>query len=145
MMRTLVLSLVLACAGAQLAPGSALLASLLTHGSQLGDHSHAVALVTDHGHHDLVLSHVESGGRALGDAPEHEHRPAGPSGTDHVIHITGDDASNPPPRRAANGAVATLAVAVAVLPAPVPVWAPRPSPEARAHGSDPLRTVVLRL
>ena len=144
-MRKLVIPLVLACAGAQVAPGSALLARLLTLGIHRGDHAHAVALVADQGHLHLVLSHGERGGHAHGGAPKHDDRQTSPSETDHVFHVAGDDAANRTPRRADISPASPLAVAVSALPTPVPVWVLRPSPEPHARSSDPLRTVVLRL
>jgi uncharacterized protein involved in copper resistance len=142
-MRALVIPLALACAGTQVAPGSALLARLLALGIHGGDHAHAVALVADQGHLHLVLSHVERGDHAHGGGPHHDHRQTSPSETDHVLHIAGDEAANTTPRRA--DIPPASAVAVAALPSPVPVWVVRPSHEPHARSSDPLRAVVLRL
>jgi hypothetical protein len=142
-MRTLALSLALACAASQLAPGSAFLASLLTDAIHRGDHAHAVALVADEGHIDLVLSHGETDDAAHEDAPLHDDRHASSTETNHVLHITADDGANTTPRRADIRPAAT--VAIAALPATVPIRVPALSLEPRAHGADPLRTVVLRV
>jgi hypothetical protein len=142
-MRRLVVPLALACAGAQLAPGSAFLASLLTVGIHRSDHAHVVALVADQGHLHLVLSHGERGGHGHGGARQHDDRSTSPSETDHVLHVAGDDAANTTPRRADIPPASPLAVAA--LPTPVPVWVLRPSPEPRARSSESLRAVVLRL
>ena len=142
--RKLVIPLAFACAGAQVAPGSAFLASL-TLGIHRSDHAHAVSLVADHGHLDLVLSHGERGGHAHGGGPQHDDRQTPSSEADHVFHIACDDAANPTPRRADIPPASPLALAVAPLPTPVPVWVLRPSPEPRTRSSDSLRTVVLRL
>jgi hypothetical protein len=142
-MRRLVIALALACAGSQLAPGSVLLASLLTHAIHRDGEAHAVTFVADDGHVDLVLSHGESGEHAHTGAPPHDDRHRSPTETNHVFHITADDGVNTTARRANFRPAST--VAVAALPEPAPIWVPRPSPEPRAHGADPLRTVVLRL
>lgn len=144
-MRGLVISLALACAGAQLAPGSALLAGLLTHAIHRGDHAHAVALVAEQGHLHRVLSHDDRGDHSHAGAPQHDGRPPSPSGTDHVFHITSEDAAGTSPRRADVWPAAMIAVEVAALAAPVPLWVPTPSPDPRAHSADSLRSVVLRL
>ncbi|TFG94042.1 MAG: hypothetical protein E4H11_07500 [Myxococcales bacterium] len=142
-MRKLVIALALACAGTQLASGSALLASLFMHAIHRGDDAHAVALVADEGHIDLVLSHGESGEHAHAGAPPHGDRHTSPSETNHVFHLTADDGANTTPRRADVRPAST--VAVAARPATAPIWIPRPSPEPRAHSADSPRTVVLRL
>jgi hypothetical protein len=144
-MKTLAISLALACAAAQVETGPALFAGLLTHGIHRGDHAHAAALVADEGHLHLVLSHVEPAEPDHGGAPPHDHAPGSPDGADHVFHITGDDASNTTPRRADVRPAAAVTVALAAPHAFAPPWAPRTSPAPRAHGADPLRTVVLRL
>lgn len=144
-MRKLVLPLALACAGLQVAPGSALLAGLLALGIHRGDHAHAVAIVADQGHLHLVLSHGETGDHEHARAPQHDHRQTSPSETDHVLHIAGDDATNTTPRRVDTPPASPPAVVLAALPSAVPAWVVRLSPDAHARSSDPLRTVVLRL
>src|SRR5262245_32210279 len=153
MIRTLILSLALACVGMQVAPGSAFLAGLLAHEIHGGDHTHAVALVADQGHLHVVLSHDQTSGEGHGDAPRHDDRPTSGAGKDHaspsrsekdhVFHVASADASNTPPRR--SDLRPASAVAVAALPALAPTWFPRVWPEPRAHDAVRLRTIVLRL
>lgn len=144
-MRKLVLPLVLACAGAQVAPGGALLASALTLGLHASDHAHSVALVPDEGSLQVVLSHDERD-RQIPGAAWHPGDPGtSASGGDHVLQLTDVDDAATGPRRASLPPAPAVAAAVAAPPAPTPMWVPRPSPQPRARSSDSLRTVVLRL
>jgi hypothetical protein len=145
-MRTLVVSLVLACAGLQLAPESVLRAIALTLSLDASDHAHSISLFADGGHVDLVLSHEELGGHHPGGAHHHGDPTSATSERDHVFHLTtADDAANTMSRRAGLAASPALATAIAVLPAPATLWLLHHSLEPRARSSDSLRTVVLRL
>lgn len=143
--RKLVVPLVLACAGTQVAPGAALRASALTLGLHESDHAHSVSLVAEEGHLHLVLSHDERGGQDPGGARHHGDPATSTSERDHVFKLTDDDAANTRPRRASFAPALAIATAVGVLRAPTPLWIVRSSPEPRARSSDFLRTVVLRL
>jgi hypothetical protein len=142
-MRKAVVPLVIACAGLQMAPGPALLTSalILWHTT---DHAHAVSLVAEEGHVDLVLSHEGRGDRDRAPAEHHGERAASTSGSDHVFHLR-VDATRTAPRPAGVALAPALATAVAILPASAPQWIPIPSLDPRSRSSDSLRTVVLRL
>jgi hypothetical protein len=143
-MRRLAVSLALACAaGAQVAPAPGFLASLLAHAIHGDDHAHAVVLVADRGHLDLVLAHGAEEDHPHAGAPRDDDRHTPPSETDHVFHIAVDDAANTTPRRADVSPAVPLAVAAP--PTPLLAWALRPSAEPRARSFDPLRSGVLRL
>ena len=113
--------------------------ALLLHG---GDHLHAVAVVADDGHRDLVLSH---------DHGEHaSHRTAasqctlGPfSENDHVLHMT--DSEDATARRIGVDPSPPLVLSVAIARTPDLRIAGCAGPEIRARGADSLGTVVLRL
>lgn len=144
-MRKLVLPLVLACAGAQVAPGGALLASALTLGLHASDHAHSVALVADAGHLHLFLSHDERGRQDAGGASHPDDRATSAPERDHVVHLEDGESATPAARRAAPAPAPPVATVVAVLPVPTPMWVPLPSPQPRARSSDSLRTIVLRI
>ena len=142
-MRRLAALLTLVCAATQPAAGSALLASALTLGLHGSPHAHSVSIVAEEGHLHLVLSHDEGAHRDRGRALNHY----GPSfaESDHVFHMTGEDAAGVSPRRAALDQTPPLSMVVALPSAPMPTWDGRPSPELRVRSSDLLRTVALRL
>jgi hypothetical protein len=142
-MRKLTVLLALACAGTQIAAGSALLMSTLALGFHASDHRHSVSLVADEGHLHLVLSHDERGGQDPGGAWHHGDPTTSVSKGDHVVHLEDNDGVNT--IRRADLAVPAAAPAVAMLPALSPRSVPHRSPEPRARSSDLLRTVVLRL
>jgi hypothetical protein len=135
--------LALACAGAQLGAGSAVVAGVATLGRHGIGHEHSVSILAEDGHLHLVLSHVEPA--------EHDHEPAAHgddphstcSNADHVFHL--DSADNATLRRAMFDPAPALAVSVDVLPALAPRQLSVLPPEPRARGVDHLRTVVLRL
>lgn len=143
--RKRVLPFVLACAGAQVAPGGMLLASALALGLHASDHVHSFALVADAGHLHLVLSHDERSHQDAGDARHHGDPATSAPERNHVVRLTdGDDAATAS-RRAGLSPAPAVATAVAALPAPAPMWVPCSSPQPRARSSDSLRTIVLRL
>jgi len=138
----MVIALALACAGAQVAPGAALLASALAlHAS---DHAHSVSVVADEGHVHLVLSHDRRGHRDRASAGHHDERATATSERNHVFHFTDEDAAKTARRAGVAPALAAV-TAVAVMPGPTPLWVLLPSLEPRARSSGSLRTVVLRL
>jgi hypothetical protein len=138
----------LALALLALAPGQlatahvGVLAGALAAGSLAHGHSHALSVVRESGHVDVVLHH-----HALGaGSDEAEATPLGVArhDGDHVVHATLATGAHDASRRATLGAAL-------VVPALTPL-APRrlalhPSPVARAPlaGVDLLRTTVLRL
>jgi len=144
--RWLAALLMLACSGAQPAAGSALLVSALTiallHGS---DHAHAVSLIPGEGHAHLVLSHVEGDSHEHGGAPRHDESETSLSEADHVFHLTGGDAENATPRRAAPNPGPPLAISLAAPFARALTWILRPAPDPLSRSSGNLRAVVLRL
>ena len=140
--RKLFVLLMLACAGAQTATGSALLATALTLGLHGSHHAHSVAVVAAEGHLHLVLSH-DAGAEHDHDAFPHP----GVSLTsfsegDHVFDL--EETATATPRRAGLDPAPPLAMVVTTPAAPAPPWVVHSPPEPRARGVDH-RTVVLRL
>ena len=142
-MRKLAVIFALASAGAQLATGSATLASALTVGLHGIGHAHSVAVFAEHGHLHLVLSHGERSERAHGSALHLDDPRFEFTEGDHVIHL--DKSDNATLRRATPDPAPALAVLVVSLPALAPGDHPVLPPEPRARGVDYLKTVVLRL
>jgi hypothetical protein len=143
-MRRLPLLLLIACAAAQPAIGSPLVASALGAGIRASDHAHSVELRSDGDHVDIVLSHGE---RSLHDhlAPCGPEHPADLTEADHVLHVTFGDAASATPRRLLQAHAPALTVAAALPVAAARPAAPVRSANAHARGPDHLRTVVLRL
>lgn len=139
--RTLAALVVLAWGGGQPAAALAVVADALISG--LHEHAHRVALLSDAGHLDLVLSHGEGAAhRHAGAAHDHDC-PVALSESDHVVHVAADAAASATPRRLCD---APPSLVVAALPvAPAPAWVLRPASEPRACVEARLRTVVLRL
>ena len=141
--RKLGVLLMLACACASPATGSALLARALMVGLHESPHRHSVSVVAEEGHLHLVFSHDARS--------EHDHAPLPPgesmrtsfSGGDHVFHLAVADTASS--RRSPLDSLPPPVLLVALRP---PLDAPDvlpPSPETLARGADQLRTVVLRL
>lgn len=141
----LALPLALVCAIAQSAIGLPLVAGALSLGALASDHAHAVALLSDGNHLDLVLSHGDGDAHDHGEAPPGHDHPASFSHSDHVVHITGADATNATPRRAILDPAPVLSIACALPVVAALASVPRSLLEPRGCGTDPLRTVVLRL
>ena len=138
------LLLMLASAGAQATAGTGLLASALTLGLHANEHAHTVSLVSEAGHLHFVLAHEEGSGHGHEAVPHHEDLSGSLSESDHVFHVTGDDATTSVSRRPALPAAAALAVPIALRSSSArSVF--RPAPEPRARGTDLLTPVVLRL
>ncbi len=138
------LLLMLACAGAQSTAGSGLLASALALGLHTHEHAHSAFLVREGGHLHLVLAHGEGTDHGHEAVSHHEELSGSLSESDHVFHVTGDDATTSASRRPG------LALAPALVTPIVSTFSSarsmfRPAPEPRARGTDLLRPVVLRL
>lgn len=143
-MRRLAVLLLLACAAAQPAIGSPLVASALGAGIRASDHAHSVELRSDGDHVDIVLSHGE---RELHDhlAPCGPDHPADLTEADHVLHVTVVDAANATPRRTLQGYAPALVMSAALPLAAARAAAPIRSTGAPARGANHLKTVVLRI
>ena len=155
--RTLGPAVALAFATVQLAPGGLVLASVLTLVHQSGDHTHAVSLVAEAGHLEVVLSHDGDGHHHDApashphhpDADERRSSPAGQPGEDtdrdHVVRTNEPDAADSNVRRT-TPSPAPLAVPVLATPA---AWTPQQPPclplQPRARSSDASRKIALRL
>jgi hypothetical protein len=135
----------LACAAVEPALGSPVLGSALRLVLHPGDHMHAVALLSDAGHFDLVLSHGEDG--------SHEHDAAtgaalasNPSSSgDHVFHLTSDDPLSATQRRLDLALAAASAPGISRPLVPHSTRGLRVSSAPRARSLDSLSTVVLRI
>jgi hypothetical protein len=143
--RRVVVALALVCAGAQIAPGTALFASALTLGLHASEHAHSVSLSADEGHVHLVLSHDQAGTEILADTHHRGDRALSTSGRDHVLHVSDDGAATAGPRRAGVAPAPPVATSLAVLAAPSSLWVRSLLLEPCARSSDRLRTVVLQL
>ena len=135
----------LACAAVEPALGSPVLGSALRLVLHPGDHMHAVTLLSDAGHFDLVLSHGEDGshehdaatGAALASLPL--------SGDDHVFHLTGDDLLSATQRRLDLAAAAASVPAISVPWGIVSARRLRAASAPRPRSADHLSTIVLRI
>ena len=143
-MRSLAAPVLAACAAA-VTSGSAPLVSVLTLGLHKGDHVHSVRLVAEEGHLHLILSHDEGADRDPQGAGHHGVPATSTSESDHVFHLTSDDAANTSLRRAGFTPAPAAAAVVAVLPAPTLRCLLHPSREPLARSSDSPRSIVLRL
>jgi hypothetical protein len=141
-MRKAVASLALACAGLQVAPAPALLATVLMFVHADG-HGHTVSLVAAEGHAHVVLSHGEHEDQAP--ATHHSGPISSSSESDHVFDLMDADATTTAPRRGSVSPAAAIATPLGILPLPAPPWVRLSSPIPRSVSSDLLRTVVLRL
>lgn len=144
-MRRLAVLLMLACAGVEPAMGSPVLGGALRLILHPGDHSHSVALLSDAGHFDLVLSHAADETHEQPDATADAFAPTPPTRSDHVFHITGDDLLSATQRRvdlAASPASALGILRSTAIPSTRRVCA---SSAPHAHRFDHLSTIVLRI
>jgi hypothetical protein len=145
LLRKLTALLMTACAGGQAAAGLLILVGTLTLGLHEGDHPHGVSLVSEGGHFQLVLSHVED--RRADDRHDEGllHGIAAFSESDHVLHLESGGVANAASRRADSTPCAALGAAAAPASphAPTPVRHLRPEPPDL--GTERLRTTVLRL
>jgi len=137
--------LTVAIAGGELAARSALLAAALPlffHGTA---HWHAVSVVEQDGHVEVVLSHSGDHGDHDPGAPAHpQDPPPSPSDADHVVHFASDDATGG--TRSSPAALLPLAVATAPPSEPRAIeTALGPQRERRSRAPDRLRSVVLLL
>lgn len=132
-----------ALAWVALAPATAsplvLSAFALAHG-----HEHALTLMQDAGHVDLVLTHAADAGQGGALAPAREAPGASSSAGDHVVHLAGDPASREPARRAAPSGP-LLTAAAPFSPAPILVRGTYARARSFARAAAPERTVALRL
>jgi hypothetical protein len=145
-MRKVTALLVLASAAAQPAARSPLLASALMLGLLGSEHAHAVAVVAEDGHFDLVLSH-ETDRRSDHPRDAGQSDPPSPllADADHVAHFTSDDPLNATARRKVSPPASVVAIALTLPPMAAPDSVFRQLPELRTSGAAQLRTVVLRL
>lgn len=134
--------LIWVCAAMQPAAASASLAGALTMLLHGYDHAHAIAVVADDGHVDLVLSH-EHEADASHRAPHSEDAFHPLSEGDHVLHM--NDSDDATARRIGLDPSPALEIPAAVPPAPDPVVVGRAAPHVRIADNDSLGTVVLRL
>ena len=144
-MRRICASLMLACALVQPAFSSVLLASAVTLALHGRDHAHSVALVSDDGHLDLVLSHADRSEDACRREPVHAHPHASPVPADHVIHVASDDATSTRSRKLSIDTAPPLAAPIASLPFPASLPAYDAPEQPRIRGAERIRTVVLQL
>jgi len=135
----------LACAAVEPATGSPVLGSALRIVLHSGDHSHSVALLSDAGHFDLVLSHSDGDSREHDGATRDALAPLPSSSGEHVFHLTSDDWLSATQRRldlaAADASVPALSVPLGV----VSLRGLRVASAPRARSADHLSTIVLRI
>ena len=123
-------------ASVQVAVGFAWLSMLFS----LHAHEHALSSVRDGNHLDLVLSHdAARDGHDHGD-DTHLHVN---SASDHVVHLTSDEALDSR-RSLASGFAVTLAVSRPFSAAPARLGSARPTPPTRPVPPLSRRSVVLR-
>jgi hypothetical protein len=141
-LRRLTAVFALACAGLEPATGLPLLLSALE--LRHGDHAHSLAVVSDVGHVDVVLSHTEDGHHEH-DAVTGEDLAPASSSSDHVYHITSSDLPNATQRRVDLAMSLAPTFRVALPLAPGTAGAERVWSAPHARSSDHLSTIVLRI
>jgi hypothetical protein len=141
-LRRLTALLALACAGLEPATGLPLFVSALE--LHRDDHAHSLAVVSDVGHVDVVVSHAEDGHHERAAAAGEDLAPASSDG-DHVYHITSSDLPNATQRRVDLAMLPAPALRVALPFAPGMASAERGWSAPHACTFDHLSTVVLRI
>jgi hypothetical protein len=139
--RRLACSLALLCGLTQPLLSSHALAGAL---ALVASHGHALSILADDGHFDLVLSHATSASDARHAAEQHVHA-ASASESTHVVHLGSGELARDSMRRGAQVDQPAAGAAQPIAWKPPCILAREPARDRLARARRPLQTIVLRI
>ena len=139
--RRLACSLALLCALMQPLLSSHALAGAF---ALVASHGHALSILADDGHFDLVLSHATSASDARHAAEQHVHA-ASASESTHVVHLGSAEVARDSVRRGAQIDQPAASAAQPITWKPPCILVHEASPDRLARAPRPLQMIVLRI